>query len=83
MRAGRILGSVLRHQEAFISAKSTKARGSGCGSGDTCEGTHRSDRATAAVVGRQITDPAELAQLGIGPGENAVEVTLDLLPEAQ
>src|SRR5438874_294325 len=38
-------------------------------------------RGTVVVVGREITDPAERAQLGIGVGETAVEVTAALLPE--
>jgi hypothetical protein len=54
---------------------------SGCGSGDTCEGAYASSRSTVVVVGREITDPGERAQLGIGPGETAVEVTAALLPE--
>ena len=65
-----------------MSATFTRVRGdSGCGSGDTCEGAYVSDRRTVAVTGREITDPAERAQLGIGPGETAVEVSIPLLPE--
>lgn len=62
----------------------TKVRGAGCGSGDTCEGIHvNNSRPVLAVVGSEITDPAERAQLGIGPGETAVEVSRELLPEVQ
>lgn len=59
----------------------TFAKVRGCGSGDTCEGAYASSRGTAVVVGREITDPAERAQLSIGSGEGAVEVTSGLLPE--
>jgi hypothetical protein len=63
-------------------AKFTRVRGNGdCGSGDTCEGVWVSSRRTPVIVGCEITDPAERAQLGIGPGETAVEVTPGLLPE--
>ena len=62
----------------------TRVRGAGCGSGDTCEGVYvGNSRPVLAVVGTEITDPAERAQLGIGPGETAVEVSRDLLPEVK
>jgi len=64
-----------------MTATFIKIRG-GCGSGETCEAIHATSRRTAIVTGREITDPAERALLPIGPGETAVEVSLDLLPEA-
>ena len=47
-----------------------------CPPGLNCP-TVRRDRRTGgvAVVGAVITDPARLAELGVGPGEAAVEIT--------
>jgi hypothetical protein len=53
--------------------KLTKVAGS-CSDGDTCPGKYLSDRRTVVYVGREVTDAADRAQMGIGPGETAVEV---------
>jgi hypothetical protein len=47
-----------------------------CPPGLNCP-TVRRDRSTGtvAIVGTVITDPARLAELGVGPGEAAVEIT--------
>jgi hypothetical protein len=61
--------------------KFTKLRGSSgtggggsCTDGDTCPAKYATGAGTFVFVGREVTDPAERAQLGIGPGETAVEV---------
>lgn len=64
-----------------MTATFTQIRGN-CGSGETCEAIHATSRRTAIVTGREVTDPAERALLPIGPGETAVEVSLELLSEA-
>jgi hypothetical protein len=51
-----------------------KIRGTNCGDGETCPAAWRSSAGQIVYVGREVTDPAERAQLGIGPGETAVEV---------
>lgn len=56
--------------------KFTLVRGDGnCDDGDTCPGKYRTDRGTFVFVGPEVTDPADRARLGIGPGETAVEVS--------
>ncbi len=54
--------------------KFTKIRGDDCTDGDTCPAKYGTDRGTIVFVGREITDPSERVQLGIGDGETAVEV---------
>jgi hypothetical protein len=51
----------------------------GCADGKTCPALARTDRGTCVVVGQVVTDPEALSQLGIGPGELAVEVPAALL----
>lgn len=46
-----------------------------CPPGKDCPKVARSAVGTVAIVGAQITDPAALALLGVGPGEAAVEIT--------
>jgi len=48
--------------------------GDNCTDGDTCPARYDTDRGTVVFVGREVTDPGDLAQLGIGPGETAIEV---------
>ena len=48
--------------------------GSSCQDGDTCPGKYSTDAGTFVFVGREVTDPADRAHLGIGAGETAVEV---------
>jgi hypothetical protein len=57
--------------------------GGGCTDGDTCPAKFGTDRDTFVIVGREITDPAERAGLGIGPGETAVEIPRHISPEAE
>lgn len=58
----------------------TKISGSGdCADGVTCEAVYAASDGTRAVVGTEITDPAERAKLSIGPGETAVAVSATLL----
>ena len=52
-----------------------------CTDGKTCPALARSDRGTWVVVGKIVTDPEALGALGIGPGEQAVEVPAGLLGE--
>jgi hypothetical protein len=60
--------------------KLTRLRGE-CPDGRTCPSVNASDRGTAVIVGRAVTDPEALAHLAIGPDEVAVEVPGVLLPE--
>lgn len=60
--------------------KLTLVRGD-CADGRTCPGAYASNRKSVVVVGIPVTDPAALAQMGIGPGEIAVEVPASILPE--
>jgi hypothetical protein len=55
--------------------------GNPCPDGRTCPAVHESDRQTLVIVGSVVTDPDTLAQLAIGPGEMAIEVPAELLPE--
>lgn len=52
-----------------------------CSDGDTCPALARTDRSSYVVVGQVVTDPEALGALGIGPGEQAVEVPAPLLDE--
>lgn len=54
-------------------------RDGSCGDGRTCPALAETDRDTYLVVGRTVTDPEALSALGIGPGEQAVEVPASLL----
>lgn len=47
----------------------------------TCPTLAKTDRNSYAVVGKVITDPEALSALGVGPGEQAVEVPASLLEE--
>ncbi len=60
--------------------KLTKIRDD-CPDNRTCPAVHRTNRASLMIIGQQVTDPAALAQMDIGPGEIAVEVPVSLLPE--
>lgn len=51
-----------------------KIRGTSCGDGETCPAKYATSAGTFVYVGREVTDPAERARLGIGEGETAVEV---------
>lgn len=63
--------------------KLTKVRGDGaqCPDGRTCPAVHTSNRETAFVIGKRVTDPVALAQMAIGDDETVVEVPIFLLPE--
>ncbi len=52
-----------------------------CGNGETCPRAGRTSRGTKLVQGYPITDPDELAALGVPDGEIVVEVPDTLLPE--
>lgn len=52
-----------------------------CGNGETCPRAGRTSRGTKLVQGYPVTDPAELAALGVPAGEMVVEVPATLLPE--
>jgi len=43
---------------------------------------HVTPRGTLAIASKQVTDPAELAQMAIGPDEIAIEVPGSKFPEA-
>lgn len=53
----------------------------GCADGRTCPAVRASDRDTIVITGKLLTDPGDLAQAGIAPGEAAVEIPASLLPE--
>jgi hypothetical protein len=59
----------------------TKLRGPACSDGRTCPAVHQTETGSLMIIGRVVTDPSALAQMAIGPGEIAVEVPADLLPE--
>lgn len=62
--------------------KLTHLRGNdSCSSGRTCPAVKRTEGGSLVIVGAVITDPAILAQLGIGPGETAIEIPGGLIPE--
>lgn len=44
----------------------------------TCPKVARSAADRVAIVGSVITDPVALVQLGVGPGESAVEIDVAL-----
>ncbi|MGH3776344.1 MAG: hypothetical protein ACRDRR_11535 [Pseudonocardiaceae bacterium] len=46
-----------------------------CGGGVDCAKVARRRPDMIAIVGQAITDPVELATLGVGPGECAVQIT--------
>ncbi len=58
-----------------------KLHGDDCPDGRTCPAVHRTESGSVVIIGRVVTDEGLLAQLAIGPGERAVEVPADLLPE--
>jgi hypothetical protein len=45
----------------------------------TCPTLAETDQGTYLVVGKVVSDPAALGALGIGPGEQAVEIPAALL----
>lgn len=49
-----------------------------CGGGPDCPKVARRAPGVVAIVGSLITDPADLAALGVGPGEGAVQITEEL-----
>lgn len=49
--------------------------------GPTCPSLSHTSRRTFTVVGTKVTDPAMLAQMGIGDDETVVEIPDTLLPE--
>lgn len=49
--------------------------------GGTCPAFYDTGRATLTVVGKKVTDPALLAQMGIAEDETVVEIPATLLPE--
>jgi hypothetical protein len=59
----------------------TKLRGDDCPDGRTCAAVHRTESGSLVIIGRVVTDEGLLAQLAIGPGELAVEVPGELIPE--
>lgn len=50
-----------------------------CYDGKTCPSLSRTDQNSFVVVGKVVTDPEALSAIGIGPGEQAVEVPASLL----
>lgn len=46
---------------------------------DNCPAVHLTDRGSVIVIGTMVADQADL---GVGPGEQAVELPLRLLEEA-
>jgi hypothetical protein len=52
-----------------------------CPDAYSCPARYATDRASSIFVGPQVTDPDDLAQLAIGPGEAAVEVPAHIAPE--
>ena len=62
----------------------TQVRGDGnCSDGDTCPSAHWTDRGTIITVGKQVTDPADLADLAIAADEVPNELPGDFFPEAR
>jgi hypothetical protein len=59
----------------------TRLRGEDCPDGRTCPAVHRTETGSLVIIGRAVTDDSLLAQLAIGPGEVAIEVPAELLPE--
>jgi hypothetical protein len=62
----------------------THLRGEACGSGRTCPSLNikrDADGSSFVLVGKRVTNPADLAQLAIGDDEVAIEFPLSLLPE--
>jgi hypothetical protein len=49
--------------------------------GPTCPAFYATSRATFPVVGKKVSDPAVLAQMGIASDEAVVEIPMTLLPE--
>lgn len=60
-----------------------KVRGPECPDGRTCPAVYLEEGPSAVVrlTVRPVTDPAIIAQMGVGAGEIAVEFPLALLPE--
>lgn len=52
---------------------------SDCADGKTCPALAVTDTGSYVVVGKVVTDPEALGALGIGPGEQAVEIPAALL----
>ena len=52
-----------------------------CGDGKTCPALYRTDRGTAVVQGRTVTDSELLGRLDLAAGAEAVEVPAGLLTE--
>lgn len=52
-------------------------------SGPTCPAFYDTGRATYNVVGKKVTDPAILAQMGIAEDETVVEIPASLIPELE
>jgi hypothetical protein len=50
-----------------------------CADGKTCPALAATDAGSFVVVGKVVTDPEARGALGIGPGEQAVEVPAALL----
>jgi hypothetical protein len=53
-----------------------------CGDIDECPRIFRLGSRQAAVVGDEVTDPAVLAKVHLGPGEKLVAIPLAMLIEA-
>lgn len=52
-----------------------KVLASDCPPGLNCPKVARGAPGMVAIVGPAVTDPVALAELGVGPGEGAVEIT--------
>lgn len=52
-----------------------------CPDGRTCPAGYASNQPRVFIVGKLVTDPVALAQMGIGDDEIAVEVPASVLPE--
>jgi hypothetical protein len=52
-----------------------------CSDGKTCRALHRTDRGTVVIQGRAVTNREALRQLGLPPGEQAVEIPAELVAE--
>lgn len=63
-------------------ARLIKLRGpADCPDGRTCPAVHLAEDRSLRIIGRIVTDPEELAQMAIGPGEVAIAVPAELIPE--
>ncbi len=53
-----------------------------CADVDTCPMVYRAGSDLAAVIGKEVTDPAVLAKVRLGPGEKLFTFPLAMITEA-